>query len=105
MSAAPIGEKKARVIAEKFFAETATKAGNSSLALKWAGNDIDGSVLTKSAQSDIDQALLYIYNRQGNNGFVVIAGDDSVNPILAFSYSGSFSIWYNKSSLFATLVL
>lgn len=92
MSAAPIGEKKARMIAEKFFAETATKAGNSSLVLKWAGNDIDGSVLTKSAQSDIDQALLYIYNRQGNNGFVVIAGDDSVNPILAFSYSGSFDV-------------
>ena len=92
MSAAPIGEKRAREIAEKFFAEAATKAGNASLVLEWAGNDMDGAVLTKSAQGDIDRAFLYIYNREGNNGFVVIAGDDNVKPILAFSYSGSFEL-------------
>ena len=32
----------------------------------------------------------YVFNVRGGNGFVIVAGDDRVKPILAYSTSGSF---------------
>lgn len=37
-----------------------------------------------------DQAAFYVYNIGDNAGFVIVAGDDNVMPILAYSDSGSF---------------
>lgn len=34
----------------------------------------------------------YVFNIGDNEGFVIVAGDDAVNPILAYSYKGSFKI-------------
>ena len=90
MSAAPIGEKKAREIAVQFFSQGSTKATGVVLDLEWAGNSLDG-FRTKSAEN-IDDAMVYIYNRCGEKGFVIIAGDDGMNPIIAFSYDNSFEV-------------
>lgn len=92
MSAAPIGEKKAREIAVQFFSQGSTKAAGVVLDLEWAGNSLDGA-RTKTAEN-MDEALMYIYNRSGEKGFVIIAGDDRMNPIIAFSYENSFDVDY-----------
>jgi len=90
MSAAPIGEKQARKIAEQIFSKVVTKSSSVALNLEWAGNSFDGA-RTKSAEN-IDEALMYIYNRSGEKGFVIVAGDDGMNPIIAFSYDNSFDV-------------
>ena len=59
--AEPIGENRARQIAEDFFFTHATRAMTyTPIALEWAGNAIDEASVTGS---DLDNALLYIYIR------------------------------------------
>ncbi len=95
LTAAPIGERRAREIAINFFA-TATRSGATpSLDLAWVGNNMEQNLLnnaTRSAQTGAsDDALLYIYNRTDAAGFVIIAGDDNARrEIIAFSHDNSF---------------
>ena len=83
LSAAPIGEARAREIAEAFFAQNATTRSSVAIELEWAGESISAPV---SRANDIDDALIYIYTRGDNDGFVIIAGDDSIAPIIAYSF-------------------
>lgn len=86
LMAAPIGEKRAREIAINFFAQHTTRStGDINLTLEWAGNSFTQPQRTSI---DADQALLYIYNNL-NRGFVVIAGDDALNPIIAYSFENN----------------
>lgn len=40
---------------------------------------------------DVNEPAYYVFNTEGNNGFVVVAGDDAVSPILGYSLSSSFN--------------
>ena len=44
-----------------------------------------------STASDRGEVDYYVYNVRGGNGFVIVAGDDRVKPILAYSTTGSFN--------------
>ena len=44
-----------------------------------------------STMSNTTDNLLYIVNRGENNGYAIIAGDNRVSPILAFSETGSLT--------------
>lgn len=82
--AEPIGENRARQIAEDFFFTHATRAMTyTPITLEWAGNAIDEASVTGS---DLDNALLYIYTRGEREGFVVVAGDSNIEPIIAYSF-------------------
>ncbi|MBO5893194.1 MAG: C10 family peptidase [Alistipes sp.] len=91
LSAMPIGEKRARELAVQFFAKTATRATDVKLDLEWAGHDIKQPV-TRGSVVDADEALLYIYNRADSEGFVIISGDDSQRPVVAYSHEGSVNV-------------
>ena len=87
LSAAPIGEQRAREIATSFFQKVATRGATPTLELAWAGDNLTpvaGKLSTSTA--NIDESLLYIYNRIDSKGHIVIAGDDTLSPIIAFSY-------------------
>lgn len=86
ISAAPIGEQRARQIAEEFFAINATRSA-SSLELMWAGNNITEPT---TRGGELNSALLYIYNRGMSDGYVIIAGDDTIAPIIAFAFDNAF---------------
>ena len=45
-------------------------------------------VYTSATRDAVDY---YVFNVNGNNGFVIVAGDDRVKPILAYSTSGYFN--------------
>ena len=99
--AAPISEKQAREIASKFFAKGTTRSSSVVLKMEWAGSDLEtaGTINTSTRSSavsddeEMENALVYIYNRLDTKGFVVVAGDDKVKkPILAFSYDDNFDI-------------
>lgn len=89
LMAEPIGEKRAREIATEFFAEHATRTTTGTLELEWAGCEINTACDTGSS---LDSSLLYIYNRGNNGGFVVVAGDSNVNPIIAYSLDSTLDV-------------
>lgn len=80
LTAAPRSEGEARAIAQEFFAQHATRSATNDVDLEWAGNGFG----TQRMNSD-EASLLYIYNRVGADGFVVVSGRDNVQPIIAYS--------------------
>ena len=71
-------------------AQRAQQIGNSFLSAKALRSDIQLSLVYTSATRDaVDY---YAFNVDGGNGFVIIAGDDRVKPILAYSTTGSFDV-------------
>lgn len=52
-----------------------------------------GTFKVKSATEGTAQAQnFYAFNDAGGNGFVLVAGDDCVDPVLGYSHTGSFDI-------------
>ncbi|MBR7014446.1 MAG: Spi family protease inhibitor, partial [Prevotella sp.] len=58
-----------------------------------------GKVLKKSATPHkaprkaagaADEAYYYVFNSEGNNGFVIVSGDDRTAPVFGYSDTGSF---------------
>jgi hypothetical protein len=93
LSASPIGADKAREIAVRFFEQNHTKSSvKVGVDLVWFGDEVEDRQLTKASVGDSDKALIYIFNRSDSKAFVVIAGDDRVKPIIAFSDNNSFDI-------------
>lgn len=88
LAAAPIKESRAREIATQFFTQSATRSSSVSLELEWAGNTFGKTLSASNGQEN----LLYIYNRNDTKGFVIVAGDDTVQPIIAYSHSNTFDI-------------
>lgn len=72
---------KALETAQRFLGAGATKAGGSTLQLVWRGE--------QKGETPMAQPAYYVFNIDGG-GFVIVAGEDSVKPILAYSYEGSF---------------
>ncbi len=95
LSAAPIGEQRAREIATKFFLQSGTRSATPVLRLDWAGKDaesVDVVAIRSSANtSATDDALLYVYNRVDTKGFVIVSGEDKYeNAIIGFSHDNRF---------------
>lgn len=80
--AEPIGEQRAREIAEEFFSQHSTRAFMGDISLEWAGDTIGENSATGN---DLNTSLMYIYNRGNDAGFVIVAGDTNVTPIIAYS--------------------
>ena len=80
--AEPIGEQRAREIAEAFFSQHTTRYSADDITLEWAGDKIGEECATGSK---LNTSLIYIYNRGTNDGFVIVAGDTNVTPIIAYS--------------------
>ena len=82
--AAPVSQEKALKVAQKVFAsQPYTKASGGELRIIW-----DGEFEKTKANTDPD---FYVVARDGG-GFVIVAGDDNVRPVLGFSMESSFSI-------------
>lgn len=91
MSAAPVNQSRAREIALEFFNSDRTKSAGIDVELEWAGDSMESQHLTRSI-SNVDNALLYIYNRTDGKGFVIVAGDDNVRPIIGYSRTNTFDV-------------
>ena len=84
--AGPVTPEKALQVAQRVFASaSATKATDAStLKIVWDG---EFEPATKAAQ-DPD---FYVVSRSGG-GFVMVAGNDNVQPVLAFSFENDFQV-------------
>ena len=73
--AGPVDAQRAQQIGQSFMTSTSGHKTNVNL------------VYTSATRGDVDY---YVFNLGENNGFVIVAGDDRVKPILAYSTSGTF---------------
>lgn len=83
LSAAPIGREQARELAMRFYARSMPAKGPVS------ANDF--VLAYPSSEKSGEGALCYAFNVEGGRGFVLVSGDDALDPVLAYSYEGSFA--------------
>lgn len=82
--AGPVSREKALQVAEKFFSSSsATKGAAPGLKIVWDGE-------FEQTKAVVDPAL-YVVTRDGG-GFVMVAGNDNVQPILGFSFENDFKV-------------
>ena len=80
-----VPQEQARKIAEQFFATTtSTRAVTPDLTLKWTGD-------TSRTRATAEEPAFYVFNNSAG-GFVIVAGDESVEPILGYSHTGAFVV-------------
>lgn len=76
-----ITAEQAKAIAQQYTAsQTMFKSSNAQLRLADVGRSMKGV-------NDY-----YVFNRDGGQGFVIVAGDDLSTPILGYSDKGSFNM-------------
>ena len=80
--AGPVDQRKAQKIGTKFLSTTAASQKNANLQLNLV------SVATDPQRGTTDY---YVFNVTDGEGFVIVAGDDRVKPILAYSTEGKYN--------------
>jgi len=81
LSAETVSETRALSVAKKFFYGNGAVPA-STFELVWNGE-------TVRTKADDSAPAFYVYARSGG-GFVIVAGDDSVTPVLGYSRDGEF---------------
>ena len=80
MYAGPVDQQRARQLGARFLSTTTVVQRDSDIQLNLV-----------SAAVSRDGTDYYAFNVRGGDGFVIVAGDDRVKPILAYSTTGSFN--------------
>ncbi|MCH5173308.1 MAG: C10 family peptidase [Bacteroidales bacterium] len=75
-----VSSDQARKVAEVFLSSKTMRTSVPTLTLKWTGG-----IQTRAGEAP----AFYVFDNP-SGGFVIVAGDDSVEPILAYSAEGSF---------------
>ncbi|MGC9151499.1 MAG: C10 family peptidase [Microbacter sp.] len=104
--AKPVTPTKAKAMAQKFYQQRLTQSGlaiahpsmqkglsPSAFKLEYA-QVRSGRSATVSAPTTVSadsMAYFYVFNVGNNNGFVLVAGDDGVKPILGYALQGTFN--------------
>lgn len=87
-TSAPIGKDKALRIARSFIGARGYISGQN-ISVAYSPQVATGhqtvATTRSAARANASQALYYVINNGSDNGFVVVAGDDRVVPILAYS--------------------
>lgn len=92
--AAPISQNQALRIAESFLLSSPTRSASTGLVPAYIGGKENGTFmkLTRIATNTNDSApTFYVFNREGDNGFVIVSGDDRLSPIIAYADEGHFA--------------
>ena len=80
-------KQEAQEIANRFFSKTILHSG----AQKASATDKSIRLLySKASDNQSTDAFFYVFSRNGDNGFVIVSGDDKAREILAYSDSNIF---------------
>ena len=79
LMAGPVDQQKAQRLGAKFLGTTAVSQRNADIQL-----NLVSAALTRGATD------YYVFNVSNGEGFVIVAGDDRVKPILAYSTTGQY---------------
>lgn len=91
--AAPVRPKAAIDIAQRFFSGSLRSlTSEQELKITYVAPELGAQEDFRSASdAQISSGLYYVVNRGEGKGFVIVAGDDRVSPILAYSEEGAIS--------------
>lgn len=78
--AGPVDKQQAQQQAQAFFAKKGKVLKKSATPHK----------APRKAAGAADEAYYYVFNSEGNNGFVIVSGDDRTVPVFGYSDTGSF---------------
>jgi hypothetical protein len=81
LMAGPVDQQKAQKLGAKFLSTTALSQKNA---------DIQLNLVAAAADLQRGGTDYYVFNVKGEDGFVIVAGDDRVKPILAYSTTGQY---------------
>ena len=81
-AAAPVRPDRAQALAATFLAQSAATRAVPRLQLLWQGED----AVTRAS----GDPAIYLFNRTDAPGFVIVAGDDAVTPVLGYSFENGF---------------
>ena len=81
LTAGPVDQQKAQKLGTKFISTTVVGQKNANIQL----NCVSVAVDLQRGGTDY-----YVFNVKGGEGFVIVAGDDRVKPILAYSTTGQY---------------
>ena len=79
LMAGPVDQQKAQKVGTKFLSTTALSVKNADIQLRLV-----------STAANRDAVDYYVFNVANVEGFVIVAGDDRVRPILAYSTTGQY---------------
>ena len=79
LMAGPVDQQKAQKLGAKFLSTTAVSKRNADIQLNLVSAALDRSAVD-----------YYVFNVSNGEGFVIVAGDDRVKPILAYSTTGQY---------------
>ncbi len=82
LMAGPVDQQKAQRLGAKFLSTTAVAQRNADVQLNLVATAID----MQRGGTDY-----YVFNVSNGEGFVIVAGDDRVKPILAYSTTGKYN--------------
>lgn len=86
LQASPVSPEKALDVARKILtSQSVTRAGSGDISIIWDGEFAKDA----GAKRDVVQPAFYVVARDGG-GWVMIAGDDNVRPVLGLSTDGEF---------------
>ena len=92
INASPIDENTAKQVAQNFLKEriksSNLKLGTVSLNLSYK---VSPPKNTDAFKEEVPHTYYYVFNNESAEGFVIVAGDDNVLPILGYSLDGSFT--------------
>ena len=80
LMAGPVDQQKAQSIGAKFLSTTTLSQRNADIQLRLV-----------SVAADRDATDYYVFNVSNGEGFVIVAADDCVRPILAYSTTGQYA--------------
>jgi hypothetical protein len=86
VSGKEVNQKKALEVATQFMNSRSVLRSGTSLKLALTGKSENANLRSSENPS------YYVYNVEGGKGFVIIAGDDAVAPILGYSFNSSFEV-------------
>ena len=98
--ASPVSVSKALQFAQRFFATTSpSNQGELKVQFTAKGTPIEpdktqkntNGINTQSLKTASTHALYYVINRGESNGYIVVSGDDRVQPVLAYADKGGLT--------------
>ena len=81
LQASPVDQQKAQLLGARFLSATAVGQRNAAIQLDLV------AVATDQTRGATDY---YVFNVSNGEGFVIVAGDDRVKPVLAYSTTGRY---------------
>ncbi len=85
----PIDAQQAVQIAQEFFSSNGLRATSKDFSIAYVAPNLDKSSSALRGAKRETENLYYVINRGQNEGYIVVAGDERVTPVFAYSFEGN----------------